>query len=492
MINLKHKYLKYKNKYIEQRGLIGGKLNFRACNGTPLCGNIPCRTGEHALLRLKDNKLTEMCSHSTVFNKSQLASINMWGTNVLPFVKINGVKLGNAYDQFETMYAGTFGVTIYFKKLLVKIIKIENPHIDSLEVLTMQKIISALDFKQNGSNISEYYGYMTTNDMFTKYVKVLQTGMDYKTDLPKNGKVVTIDMSEIPKISFIDSSLLFLFQDKATENATNFFSKSKKDIIIDFILDVMRGLIFMHRIGYIHSDIKPDNVVYTAETQYFQLIDFGLSTNFSYHGKSYISPNGGSPAYFIDTIFKTQRSFYYDWHCLYISVLICLGEITITNHVLFDSKVDQKLTGTNANMFGNTVDEQSHLRGYFRMLCAYHKIPADGFVNQMIMLSNARACHSRKTNDIILYDKDMKTHIFVQITDQEMYEAIMNMLYTNFEKIKKLSNIVSLQNQVRSKYNKYLDDFCRTHDHNIHKFINQASVDIITYDNKFNEIWKEK
>ena len=488
----KYKYLKYKEKYLKQKELCGGKLYFKPCNNVPLCGNINCNTGEYALLRMKDNKLIEMCSRSTVFSKSQLAAINMWGTNVLPFVKINGIKLGNVYEQLETMYAGTFGVTVYFKKLLVKIIKIENPQQDSLEVLTMQNIISSPDFKQNGLNISEYYGYMTTNDIFIKNVKVSQSGIDYKTDLPKNGKVLTMDLSEIKKVSFIDNTLLFLFQDKATENATDFFAKSAKDIIIDFIVDVTRGLIYLHHIGYIHNDIKPDNVVYTNETKYFQLIDFGLSTKYSYNNIKYINYSGGSPAYFLDTIFNSQRSFFYDWHCLYISVLMCLGEIKITNHVEFNSKVDPALNGVNVNKFGMTPNEQSNLRGYFKLLCGHYNIPTESFVNQMIMLSNARSCHSRRRNDIILYDKDMKTHVIALVVNQEMYEAVINMLYTNFKKLKELSGVIILRNQAWEQYKKHINEFCKTHNPNIHKFIHQASADVITHNKNFNEIMRTK
>lgn len=41
--------------------------------------------------------------------------------------------------------------------------------------------------------------------------------------------------------------------------------------------DVLEALAFLHREGYVHADLKPRNILWSAESECFKLIDFGLS-----------------------------------------------------------------------------------------------------------------------------------------------------------------------------------------------------------------------
>ncbi|KAM9385384.1 serine/threonine-protein kinase Kist isoform 2-T2 [Pholidichthys leucotaenia] len=41
--------------------------------------------------------------------------------------------------------------------------------------------------------------------------------------------------------------------------------------------DVLEALAFLHREGYVHADLKPRNVLWSADDECFKLIDFGLS-----------------------------------------------------------------------------------------------------------------------------------------------------------------------------------------------------------------------
>lgn len=41
--------------------------------------------------------------------------------------------------------------------------------------------------------------------------------------------------------------------------------------------DVLEALAFLHREGYVHADLKPRNILWSAENECFKLIDFGLS-----------------------------------------------------------------------------------------------------------------------------------------------------------------------------------------------------------------------
>lgn len=41
--------------------------------------------------------------------------------------------------------------------------------------------------------------------------------------------------------------------------------------------DVLEALAFLHHEGYVHADLKPRNILWSAENECFKLIDFGLS-----------------------------------------------------------------------------------------------------------------------------------------------------------------------------------------------------------------------
>lgn len=41
--------------------------------------------------------------------------------------------------------------------------------------------------------------------------------------------------------------------------------------------DILEALAFLHHKGYVHADLKPHNILWSAEEECFKLIDFGLS-----------------------------------------------------------------------------------------------------------------------------------------------------------------------------------------------------------------------
>lgn len=41
--------------------------------------------------------------------------------------------------------------------------------------------------------------------------------------------------------------------------------------------DILEALTFLHREGYVHADLKPRNILWSADDECFKLIDFGLS-----------------------------------------------------------------------------------------------------------------------------------------------------------------------------------------------------------------------
>lgn len=41
--------------------------------------------------------------------------------------------------------------------------------------------------------------------------------------------------------------------------------------------DILEALAFLHREGYVHADLKPRNILWSADDESFKLIDFGLT-----------------------------------------------------------------------------------------------------------------------------------------------------------------------------------------------------------------------
>lgn len=41
--------------------------------------------------------------------------------------------------------------------------------------------------------------------------------------------------------------------------------------------DILEALSFLHREGFVHADLKPRNILWSADDECFKLIDFGLS-----------------------------------------------------------------------------------------------------------------------------------------------------------------------------------------------------------------------
>ncbi|XP_006634996.1 serine/threonine-protein kinase Kist isoform X1 [Lepisosteus oculatus] len=56
--------------------------------------------------------------------------------------------------------------------------------------------------------------------------------------------------------------------------------------------DILEALCFMHREGYVHADLKPRNILWSADDECFKLIDFGLSFKEGNQDVKYIQTDG--------------------------------------------------------------------------------------------------------------------------------------------------------------------------------------------------------
>ncbi|XP_061440699.1 serine/threonine-protein kinase Kist [Rhineura floridana] len=56
--------------------------------------------------------------------------------------------------------------------------------------------------------------------------------------------------------------------------------------------DILEALAFLHHKGYVHADLKPRNILWSAEEERFKLIDFGLSFKEGNQDVKYIQTDG--------------------------------------------------------------------------------------------------------------------------------------------------------------------------------------------------------
>lgn len=56
--------------------------------------------------------------------------------------------------------------------------------------------------------------------------------------------------------------------------------------------DILEALTFLHREGYVHADLKPRNILWSADDECFKLIDFGLSFKEGNQDVKYIQTDG--------------------------------------------------------------------------------------------------------------------------------------------------------------------------------------------------------
>ena len=425
-INWNGKYLKYKKKYLD--ALSGGKLNFLPCNTAynTKCKRDPCHDKSIYLAR-DDNK--PICKRSTIFDTNQYESVKSFVDHILPRVKINGAYLQNVAENMHVMSAGEFGVTIYIGSLIIKIIHmVANIQYNAREVGILQHIAASHDYNGYKNNISKYFGFVTSNINFGEQLKPykIYQNNNILSSLPQTSGEVTLNLDEIAsEIISTNDNLLFLFMEKARGNLTEYFANKlneKKTGI--FVEHITHGLIYLHKLNILHNDIKPDNIVYTFK--YFQLIDFGLSRAVK-HLSKVPTNNVGTPVFFKKTIFEKTRSFYYDWYCLYLSILWCLKEILIIDDQF--QFTDPKMDLYEVHRFGLQDFEQDILFEYLFKLCNTHLIPKEDFVNPMIMFSNAINLHTHTPTQIKLYNFATKKKFVVDVTDTISYETILENIY---------------------------------------------------------------
>lgn len=169
------KYQKYKKKYlaIKSDNLYGGSIVYD-----------PFST-DKKLLRQKvtmtDNKVSynPLISPANILTDSQQKEINNFINFIIPQIKTkSGTYFGrDSINKMEVLNAGTFGVTFFYEKYLIKILKINWKNLE----LVINEILIVLNifFDANGNmrpnvpkELNQVYGYISANPLLAQALRI--------------------------------------------------------------------------------------------------------------------------------------------------------------------------------------------------------------------------------------------------------------------------------------------------------------------------------
>lgn len=305
-------------------------------------------------------KYEQISATANIFTEGQQKDISILINFILPQFKFqNGPFIGRSIiNDIEVRNAGSFGITLFYKDLLIKILKINWDNF--MDIVNEIKIILKIFFDNAGNvkaiphSINKIYGYITSNTLFFQSVErirpnhnIINFGKDhiyfklYDYILSEADLQSSINNIHLNNAKFMEGGIVTLFLDKADYDLSAYKNAvfnllpddtMKNAHMILFVKYMISGLSFFHETNrLIHNDIKLDNIVVKdngmrmdhPETlgYTFQLIDFGLCSeinNIDHIG----SRMGGTPSYYVDTIFMRYTSILYDWYCIYIVLLV--------------------------------------------------------------------------------------------------------------------------------------------------------------------------
>ncbi len=127
------------------------------------------------------------------------------------------------------------------------------------------------------------------------------------------------------KASFQDKEYLYLLMDLATGGDLRFHMCVKKTFsenqVKFFAACLLESLRFVHSKGFIHRDVKPENIVF-EEKGYLRLTDFGISKKKKLNNMKNTS---GTPGYMApEVLFHQNHSYEVDYFALGVIFYECV------------------------------------------------------------------------------------------------------------------------------------------------------------------------
>ena len=372
-------------------------------------------------------------SESNKFSHSQLKSLKILINFVLPNMTFKGQKLGKDFiTNVEPMGAGSFGITIYYKDLIIKVLHVHGSAGESdliREVTILENLF--FDKKVVPPSLNTYYGFMSNekignqcgvnyfaqpsgnrinlySDLFRGGAvrDPLNTGEHFSIDADNiiaNIKQVTNDgKSALDYISkhFLNEFVL-LFLDKEDGDLQSYIKNivpslddnTKLVMAKKLLTDIDSALIFMHKTrNVMHFDIKPQNIVYKMGADgvpVFKLIDFGSVMP--------INPVTGIPkgyhsftqTFMRRTRHEATRSYMYDRWCLLHCALNILGiPVFNTETVLMLSEDTEEISKKHgADIHGGLNELYTLMTTKFHLSLAPLKTPVTNYGNFMLIFN---------------------------------------------------------------------------------------------------------
>lgn len=440
----REKYLKYKKKYINLKNQIGGELFYLQSNKFD--------NSIYKILKYSDDrtKFELIESPSNAFEIQQKTSMDNFVKYILPSLKINGEKLSQEdIENINVMGTGQFGITLQTKNLIIKIIRAKTDTY-KFNAANEVNIMYNLCIKNTPpENIAKFYCYFTADDYIGRKLSELDKNLisnlaipNFYTNLTYNETMENCICSKLPQIigtDLLSKDMIFILMEKGETNAIQYFQNIPGTEliknVIKFTKDIITGLNYVHKIGYLHNDVKLDNII--VKKGIFKLIDFGITMKLK-SDKPVISFNIGSPIYFVSTSFFSQRSELYDYHCLFVSLLLILRIIfekdMSREGYLFSQILSKEIEGSVNKI--DVTDKTEKIIKYFTVNLNAHigdKNDKIIILNLLIYLMYSHQLWKNIQNKKIDYtkipqiDNSVITYINVK-TIQEYEDAIMKLI----------------------------------------------------------------
>lgn len=359
-MDYQQKYLKYKHKYLQlKKQMSGGSLEF-VNNGQQTyklmkqvrepCGNDQC------VVRVPCNSTScivyeELETKAIQFTINEKMAIDDFATNIMPLFLLNGqpLQLSTQYTVHQVppantillperipqtittdatvLGAGNFGAVFSADRLVIKIAKIYNAERLATEIRVNQQV-------PQHPNINKFYGWITSSVDLQSILQMRHV-KPYVFNMI-NGLALPV---QLPSVN-TSETLVFMIFEKADEETLPYLISMLPDFpISDCANDIIAGIKHLHANNILHNDIKLDNTMVFRNPLRYQIIDMG--------GAQFVHPNTivrdtmGIGAYitYIGSVFDNSpqylsKSMYYDWHCLYLSLLALFDCIIKVNDIL--------------------------------------------------------------------------------------------------------------------------------------------------------------